>query len=191
MTQITDIVEWRDALAAIAAATSNEGTMVASSKDEVAAARARSSAAVRALRDIGTPAQRLEIVARLIEDPAIKKADLAYVVFGQENKIWHLRRLLAPSERPCECCGQPVPTTNGNLDGSRICTSCDATRQAETEKERLERETASEAKRQHRVARFAELRTKCGLNDEEFAELIRLAPRDDPDGDPNGCRGWP
>ena len=40
-------------------------------------------------------------------------------------------RLLAPAERPCERCGRPVPTTNGNLDGPLHCNSCDATRQAE------------------------------------------------------------
>jgi hypothetical protein len=174
---INDIIEWRDALAAIAAAIASERDMNTLSTEEVSAARARSSAAVRALRDIGTPAQRLEIVARLIEDPTIRRADLAFVVFGEENKLWHLRRLLAPAEKPCEGCGRPVPTTNGNLDGPRLCNSCDATQKAEEEKAHREGGIRSTAERQRREARFAELIAKCGLSDDELLEFISLAAR--------------
>jgi CRISPR/Cas system-associated protein Cas10 (large subunit of type III CRISPR-Cas system) len=140
------------------------------------------------LRDVGTDAQRLEIVAALIRDPAIKKADLAYVIFGDERKTWHLRRLLAPSERPCSSCGRPVPTTNGNLDGRLLCDSCDATEHAEREKESRQREARNEAQCQRRRKRFEELRAKCGVNDEEFAELIGLAAWEIDNPNNRGCQ---
>lgn len=138
------------------------------------AAKQRLRAATSNLSTISSNPDRLRAVEYAYHNTSAPRKLLAEAFFGDEKKLWHLRKLISPSTRICERCGKPWPTGN-DFDAKRFkCTPCWAATSAENQARWDELDRKAAIREQQRQDRIAELKGQSGLTAEQLEELLDL-----------------
>jgi hypothetical protein len=151
---------------------------------QIADARQDLIAIVRSLAEVEDEDVKFRAVRYLYENKAalgVRSKDLAFVMFGDQGNVWHLRKALAPQVRECVVCHKNLPC-GWQFDVKRdfVCDPCrkecharDLVRyRQEDEQRRVEIAAREKAKRDRLNA--LESRVRWLLSPDDLDELARL-----------------
>lgn len=142
-------------------------------KREMSDAKEELRRLARSLSGITNMADRLK-VARVCRDQRLcSQRDLAWALFGNENRGWSLRYALRPMTRPCNSCGADVQTNKTNFEGSHVlCERCAQRRSEALATSEAQRERG-QAERKRRRAQL-KAKAKNHLTEDEILELADI-----------------